>query len=199
MRYYVNKKDVKDTVDKLNRRQCEKGVFWNIAVKEYKGKKYPADTMVVIEGQVFNMNNFEKAMKLADFWYQNDYETFKNQFDTIEESITAALDCITNNLERTVEMIRQEIDELEDEEYTAQAEEIIKIIQGDKNNPHFDNKAIAENIYDASLDMDYADYEEYRDEEIKCIKKALDDIEKNDNYVSLYNALGMIFEQGVTI
>ena len=92
------------------------------------------------------MNNFEKAMKLADFWYQNDYETFKNQFDTIEESITAALDCITNNLERTVEMIRQEIDELEDEEYTAQAEEIIKIIQGDKNNPHFDNKAIAENI-----------------------------------------------------
>lgn len=140
------------------------------------------------------MNNFEKAMKLADFWYQNDYETFKNQFDTIEESITAALDCITNNLERTVEMIRQEIDELEDEEYTAQAEEIIKIIQGDKNNPHFDNKAIAENIYDASLDMDYADYEEYRDEEIKCIKKALDDIEKNDNYVSLYNALGMIFE-----
>lgn len=140
------------------------------------------------------MNNFEKAMKLADFWYQNDYETFKNQFNTIEESITAALDCITNNLERTVEMIRQEIDELEDEEYTAQSEEIIKIIQGDKNNPHFDNKAIAENIYDASLDMDYADYEEYRDEEIKCIKKALDDIEKNDNYVSLYNALGMIFE-----
>lgn len=140
------------------------------------------------------MNNFEKAMKLADFWYQNDYSTFKNQFNTIEESITAALDCITNNLERTVEMIRQEIDELEDEEYTAQAEEIIKIIQGDKNNPHFDNKAIAENIYDASLDMDYADYEEYRDEEIKCIKKALDDIEKIDNYVSLYNALGMIFE-----
>lgn len=140
------------------------------------------------------MNNFEKAMKLADFWYQNDYETFKNQFNTIEESITAAFDCITNNLERTVEMIRQEIDELEDEEYTAQAEEIIKIIQGDKNNPHFDNKAIAENIYDASLDMDYADYEEYRDEEIECIKKALDDIEKNDNYVSLYNALGMIFE-----
>lgn len=91
-------------------------------------------------------------------------------------------------------MIRQEIDELEDEEYTAQAEEIIKIIQGDKNNPHFDNKAIAENIYDASLDMDYADYEEYRDEEIECIKKALDDIEKIDNYVSLYNALGMIFE-----
>lgn len=140
------------------------------------------------------MNNFEKAMKLADFWYQNDYSTFKNQFNTIEESITAALDCITNNLERTVEMIRQEIDELEDEEYTAQAEEIIKIIQGDKNNPHFDNKAIAENIYDASLDMDYADYEEYRNEEIECIKKALDDIEKIDNYVSLYNALGMIFE-----
>lgn len=140
------------------------------------------------------MNNFEKAMKLADFWYQSDYSNFKNQFDSIEESITAALDSITNNLERTISIIRQDIDEVDDEEYTAQAEEIIKIIQGDKNNPHFDNKAIAENIYDASLDMDYADYEEYRDEEIECIKKALDDIEKIDNYVSLYNALGMIFE-----
>ena len=50
MRYYVNKKDVQDTVDKLNKRQCKRGVFYNIAVKEYKGKKYPADTMVVIEG-----------------------------------------------------------------------------------------------------------------------------------------------------
>ena len=142
------------------------------------------------------MSIYEKAMKLADFWYQNDYETFKNQFDSIEESITAALDCITNHLERTVEMIRQEIDELEDEEYTAQAEEIIKIIQVDDNNPHFDNKAIAENIYEASLDMDYADYEEYRDEEIEYIEKALDDIEMIDDYVSLYNALGMIFERG---
>ena len=65
------------------------------------------------------------------------------------------------------------------------------------NNPHYDNTAIAKKIYESCLDMDYADFEDTRDEETDYIKQALDEIEKIDDcrYVALYNALGLIFDE----
>ena len=47
MRYYVNKKDLNDTLNKITADQIKKKTFYNVSVKEYKGSKYPADTVVV--------------------------------------------------------------------------------------------------------------------------------------------------------
>ena len=58
-----------------------------------------------------------------------------------------------------------------------------------------DNRAIAEKIYEAGLDMDYADYEDTREQETDLIRQALDKIAQIDSceFVALYNALGMIY------
>ena len=111
MRYYVNKKDVQDTVDKLNKRQCKRGVFYNIAVKEYKGKKYPADTMVVIEGQVFNMTdfttqleNFRDTMNLAYDKFQSNDEDLIDKFYRSTFTITFNDKTSNNSAEIKFEM-----------------------------------------------------------------------------------------------
>jgi hypothetical protein len=64
----------------------------------------------------------------------------------------------------------------------------------------YNNELLAINIYEATLDMDYADFEDTRDEETDYIRQALDEIESlsadSVKFTSLYNALGMIFERG---
>lgn len=50
-RYYVAKSDIDRIVNQINRYQNKKGIFVNIAVKPYRGKKYdPPNTVVVVVG-----------------------------------------------------------------------------------------------------------------------------------------------------
>lgn len=50
-RIYVDKSDVDKTVANINHQQSQAGVFINIAVKPYMGKKYdPARTAVIVVG-----------------------------------------------------------------------------------------------------------------------------------------------------
>ena len=64
----------------------------------------------------------------------------------------------------------------------------------------YNNELLAMNIYEATLDMDYADFEDTREEETDYIRQALDEIESlsadSVKFTALYNALGMIFERG---
>lgn len=69
-----------------------------------------------------------KAIKLVDFWYKTDFENFKTIHEGIEDAIKQATDCIENHLDRTIEIIRQDIDEQEDADFTEQAENIIRVI-----------------------------------------------------------------------
>lgn len=51
LRYYVAKSDVDQIVNQLNRHQNKTGIFVNITVKPYRGKKYdPQNTVVVVVG-----------------------------------------------------------------------------------------------------------------------------------------------------
>ena len=70
----------------------------------------------------------EKAIKLVNFWYDTDYYNFKDNFEGIEDAINQAKRCITKDLDRTIEIIKQDISEIEDDEFTKQANEIIEII-----------------------------------------------------------------------
>lgn len=70
----------------------------------------------------------EKAIKLVDFWYDTDPWNFKDNFEGIEDAINQAKECITTDLDRTIEIIMQDISEIEDAEFTKQANEIIEII-----------------------------------------------------------------------
>lgn len=72
-----------------------------------------------------------KSIHLADFWYCTDYDNFKIQFDTIQEAISSAQDCIENNLERTIEIIKQDIEEVDDNNFTFLAEAMIKELKGE--------------------------------------------------------------------
>lgn len=50
-RYYVAKSDVDRIVNQITRQQNKKGIFVNVAVKPYCGKKYdPQNTLVVVVG-----------------------------------------------------------------------------------------------------------------------------------------------------
>ena len=50
-RYYVAISDVDWVVRQLNRQQNKKGIFVNIAVRAYHGKKYdPQNTVVIVVG-----------------------------------------------------------------------------------------------------------------------------------------------------
>lgn len=83
----------------------------------------------------------EKAIKLADFWYDTDFYNFKDNFEGIEDAINQAKKCITTDLDRTIEIIIQDISEIEDDEFTKQANEIIKIISnGECDGEEDDNK-----------------------------------------------------------
>ena len=50
MRYYVDKSEVNKVLEKVTKDQMKRNVFCNVSVKEYKGKNYPADTVVVKVG-----------------------------------------------------------------------------------------------------------------------------------------------------
>ncbi len=50
-RYYVAKSEANQIVDRLNRQQSKSGIFVNISIKSYRGKKYdPQNTVVVVVG-----------------------------------------------------------------------------------------------------------------------------------------------------
>lgn len=49
-RLYVNEKDVNRVLDKISKDQTRKNLFVNVSVKDYKGKKLPKDTKVVVIG-----------------------------------------------------------------------------------------------------------------------------------------------------
>ena len=72
---------------------------------------------------------YDKAIALVDFWYDTDIFNFRNEFDTFKEAFSSALDCIENDLDRTIEIIKQDIDEFDDEDFTEKALEIIKVLQ----------------------------------------------------------------------
>ena len=69
----------------------------------------------------------------------------------------------------------------------------IEIQQQLKNGREYE--ALAKKIYEASLDMDYADYEDTRDDETECIRQALVKLKEiNDSpSVALLHALEMAF------
>ena len=75
------------------------------------------------------MNTLEKAIKLVDFWYSTDFYNFRNNYDGIEEAIHQTKETIEKHLDRIIEIIRQDIDEIEDESFTEEAENIIKILK----------------------------------------------------------------------
>lgn len=70
----------------------------------------------------------EKAIKLADFWYDTDFYNFKDNFEGIEDAINQAKKCIETDFCRTIAIIMQDISEIEDDEFTKQANKIIEII-----------------------------------------------------------------------
>lgn len=50
-RYYADESEVDRLVNRINHQQSQKGIFVNIAVKPYRGKKYdPQRTVVVVVG-----------------------------------------------------------------------------------------------------------------------------------------------------
>lgn len=50
-RYYATKSEANQIVDRLNRQQSKSGIFVNISIKPYHGKKYdPQNTVVIAVG-----------------------------------------------------------------------------------------------------------------------------------------------------
>ena len=50
-RYYVTKSEVYQVISQINRHQNKRGIFVNVAVKTYRGKKYdPENTVVIVVG-----------------------------------------------------------------------------------------------------------------------------------------------------
>lgn len=47
-RYYINKKDIDKTLQKITEAQTKSRVFVNVSVKPYHGKKYDRENTVVI-------------------------------------------------------------------------------------------------------------------------------------------------------
>lgn len=60
-----------------------------------------------------------------------------------------------------------------------------------------DSAKMASKIYEASLDMDYADYEDTKDVDISAIASALKKVKEyaktDDDFLALDNALYLIF------
>ena len=50
MRLYVKGSEVNKVLEKVTRDQMKRNVFCNVSVKEYKGKKFQAETVVVKVG-----------------------------------------------------------------------------------------------------------------------------------------------------
>lgn len=49
-RLYVNEKEVNDILTKITKDQIKRNLFVNVSVKEYRGKKYPENTKVIVIG-----------------------------------------------------------------------------------------------------------------------------------------------------
>lgn len=50
-RYYVAKSEADQLIGRINQQQSKTGIFANIAIKPYRGKKYdPQNTVVVVVG-----------------------------------------------------------------------------------------------------------------------------------------------------
>ncbi len=50
-RYYVNKAEAENLIDRINQQQHKQNRFINISVKPYHGKKYdPTNTVVIVVG-----------------------------------------------------------------------------------------------------------------------------------------------------
>lgn len=50
-RYYINKADTEKVIDQITAAQRKANIFYNVAVKPYKGKKHdPANTVVAVVG-----------------------------------------------------------------------------------------------------------------------------------------------------
>lgn len=50
-RYYVAKSEVYQVISQINRQQNKRGIFVDVAVKPYRGKKYdPENTVVIVVG-----------------------------------------------------------------------------------------------------------------------------------------------------
>lgn len=71
----------------------------------------------------------DKALMLIDFWYDTDPYTFRNNYEDIQDAFYQAKKCITDS-KRTIEIIQQDIEELEDPDFTEYASAIIKILEG---------------------------------------------------------------------
>ena len=58
-----------------------------------------------------------------------------------------------------------------------------------------DERIIAENLYNASIDMDFRDYEETAEDEISLLELALSKIkgDSNEEMQTLYNCLDMLY------
>lgn len=58
-----------------------------------------------------------------------------------------------------------------------------------------DERIIAENLYNAGMDMDFRDYEETAEDEISLLELALSEIKgySNEEMQTLYNCLNMIY------
>jgi len=49
--YYVLKSETSQIVDQINQKQSKSGIFVNISIKPYRGKKYdPQNTVVIVVG-----------------------------------------------------------------------------------------------------------------------------------------------------
>ena len=50
-RYYATKLEAKQIVERINRQQSKSGIFANISIKPYRGKKHdPQNTVVIAVG-----------------------------------------------------------------------------------------------------------------------------------------------------
>lgn len=49
-RYYISPDDLREALAIITRNQTRRGVFVNVTVSEYHGKKFSAGTLVIKEG-----------------------------------------------------------------------------------------------------------------------------------------------------
>ena len=71
---------------------------------------------------------YEKAESLAKFWKSTDLYGFRNNYDTMTEAIKDARQSIEKYFDRTIEIMLQDIDEVEDEDFTQETWDLLKIL-----------------------------------------------------------------------
>ena len=70
----------------------------------------------------------EKAESLAKFWKSTDPYGFRNNYDTMTEAIKEARQSIEKYFDRTIEIMMQDVDEVEDEDFTRETWDLLKIL-----------------------------------------------------------------------